>query len=150
MQRLHFGKKTPYETLLTLKPARGTQVIAPEAAQVVKTALVDVVENGTAIRLKNAAVTRAGQSLLIGGKTGTGDHRYKTFGAGGDIISEKVLNRTAIFVFFLGDDHFGTISVYVSGPQAADYAFSSSLPVAILKTLLPDIIPRLENPQAES
>jgi membrane peptidoglycan carboxypeptidase len=150
MQRLHFGKKTPYETLLTLKPAPGTQVIALEAAQVVKTALVDVVENGTAIRLKNAAVTRAGQTLLIGGKTGTGDHRYKTFGAGGDIISEKVLNRTAIFVFFLGDDHFGTISVYVSGPQAADYAFSSSLPVAILKTLLPDIIPRLENPQAEN
>ncbi|MBU3949612.1 MAG: transglycosylase domain-containing protein [Proteobacteria bacterium] len=143
-QYLHFGKNTPYETLMTLLPTEGKRVIAPETAQIVKTVLQDVVEQGTAVRLKNAAFSAQGTPLTIGGKTGTGDHRYKTFGSGGNLISSKVMNRTAVFVFFIGDRHFGTVSVFVSGSDAADYEFSSSLPVGILKMLLPNIIPRLD------
>ncbi|MBU1054564.1 MAG: transglycosylase domain-containing protein [Proteobacteria bacterium] len=143
-----FGKDTPYETLMTLSPVNGKQIIAPETALIVKKALQDVVEQGTASRLKNAAVSSEGNTLIIGGKTGTGDHRYKTFGPGGNLISSKVLNRTAIFVFLIGDRHFGTISVYVSGNEAANFAFSSSLPVGILKILLPDIISSIDGSQA--
>lgn len=140
VKSLHFGKNTPYETLLTLSPVNGKRIIAPETALILKKALQDVVEQGTASRLKNAAVSAEGAQIIIGGKTGTGDHRYKTFGSGGNLISSKVLNRTAVFVFFIGERHFGTISVYVSGNEAANFEFSSSLPVAILKIMLPDII----------
>ena len=144
VESLHFGKKTPYETFMVLLPAAGQQVIAPETAKIAKSALLDVVEQGTAIRLKNAAYSADGNRVLIGGKTGTGDHRYKTFDSKGNLLSSKAMNRTAIFAFFLGDCQFGTISVYVTGPEAASYAFSSSLPVSILKILLPHLMSSLD------
>ena len=150
VQSLHFGKQTPYDTLMTLSPSQGTRVIDPEVARVVKQALMDVVEQGTAVRLRNVAFTFDGKPISIGGKTGTGDHRYKTYDSRANLISSKVLNRSAIFVFFLGENHFGTISAYVSGQDAADYDFSSSLPVSILKMLLPDIIPRLASTEAKT
>ncbi len=145
VESLYFAKNTPYETLMNLLPAEGKQVIAPETAQTVKMALLDVVEQGTAGRLKNTAFSAQGNPLAIGGKTGTGDHRYKTFNKWGNLTSSKVMNRTAVFVFFIGDRHFGTVNAFVSGPDAADYEFSSSLPVSILKMLLPNIIPRLDD-----
>ena len=143
IQRLHFAKHTPYETLMNLTPPAGAQIISPEIARVVKQALIDVVHQGTAVRLKDAVFGINGNPLIIGGKTGTGDHRYKTYDDDANLISSKVLNRSAVFVFFLGDYHFGAISAYVSGEDAADYEFSSSLPVAVLKRLLPDIIPSI-------
>jgi hypothetical protein len=39
--------------------------------------------------------------------------------AGGRLISQRVVDRTAIFVFFLGDRFFGTITAYVPGSVAA-------------------------------
>jgi membrane peptidoglycan carboxypeptidase len=38
-----------------------------------------------------------------------------------------------------------TITAYVNGKNAGDYTFSSSLPVQVLKQMLPDIAPLLEN-----
>jgi hypothetical protein len=54
------------------------------------------------------------------------------------------LNRAAVFVFFIGDRFFGTITTYVPGPAAAGYAFTSSLPVRILKTMAPTLMPMIE------
>lgn len=141
VESLHFAENTPYETLMNVPPAKGIQVMAPQAAVIARLALLDVVETGTASRLKNAIRLPDGDIVAIGGKTGTGDHRHKMFGPGGGLKSSKVMNRTAIFVFMLGERHFGTISAYVAGPEAAAYDFSSSLPVQILKMLLPELIP---------
>jgi hypothetical protein len=51
------------------------------------------------------------------------------------VISSKVINRTATFAFIIGDRFFGNITAYVPGPQAGEYSFTSSLPVALLKNL---------------
>ena len=40
------------------------------------------------------------------------------FGHGGGLISSRVVDRTATFVFFLGDRFFGTVTAYVPGPDA--------------------------------
>ena len=79
----------------------------------------------------------------MGGKTGTGDNRFEVYGAGGTLIQSKVINRTAVFVFFLGDRFFGAITAYVAGPEAANYSFTSSLPTQILKILAPTLMPLL-------
>jgi hypothetical protein len=80
----------------------------------------------------------------VGGKTGTGDNRHAVFGRKGQLIESRVLNRAAVFVFFIGDRFFGTITTYVPGPAAAGYAFTSSLPVRILKTMAPTLKPMIE------
>ncbi|MEO8600255.1 MAG: hypothetical protein ABI656_10545, partial [bacterium] len=82
-----------------------------------------------------------GSSIPVGGKTGTGDHRFDTFSAGGQLISSRVVNRTATFVFNIDERFFGTIIAYVAGPQAADYDFTSGLPVQLLKVLAPRLLP---------
>ncbi|MFH1156340.1 MAG: transglycosylase domain-containing protein [Pseudomonadota bacterium] len=143
IESFHFGKDTPYETLLALASPSGEQVLAPEVSAVVRQAILGVVEDGTARRLKDAVRLSDGTYLPIGGKTGTGDHRYKTFGPGGIIINSKVMNRAATFVFIMGDTYFGVISAFVPGSEAENYSFSSSLPVHILKMLLPDLVPFL-------
>lgn len=48
----HFAAETPYETLMHLKEAQGRRVMAPEVAAAARSALIDVVEQGTAIRVK--------------------------------------------------------------------------------------------------
>jgi hypothetical protein len=42
-------------------------------------------------------------------------------------------------VFYIDDRYFGVLTVFVPGKEAGDYSFTSSLPVAILKLLAPDI-----------
>jgi len=101
------------------------------------------VEQGTGRRVSGAFHDASGAALVAGGKTGTGDHRYERFGRNGEVISSKVVNRTATFVFFLGDRHFGTLSAHVAGPEAADYGFTSALPTQLLKSLAPTLQPLL-------
>jgi membrane peptidoglycan carboxypeptidase len=149
VQRLHFGMDTPYETRLERTASVGKKVIPVEVAQIVEGAMREVVADGTARRLQKGISLSGGRYATIGGKTGTGDHRYKTFGPGGALIGDRVVNRTATFVFFIGDRFFGTITAYVSGPTAGDYAFSSSLPVQVLKMMLPDLAPLLEISEEE-
>lgn len=149
VQRLHFGMDTPYETRLEQIGPAGERVLPAEVAQAIKGAMLDVVADGTARRLQKGISLSGGRFAFIGGKTGTGDHRYKTFGPGGVLIGDRVVNRTATFVFFIGERFFGTITVYVAGPAAGDYAFSSSLPVQVLKMMLPDLAPLLEISEEE-
>lgn len=141
---IHFAEGTPYETLLEPELVSGERVLPQEVADIAKQLLLDVVQGGTARRIDHAFVRVNGTPFDVGGKTGTGDHRYKTFGAGAQLIGSKVVNRTAVFVFFIGDRFYGVIIAYVPGEDAAKYAFTSSLPVQLLKILWPKIQPLVE------
>jgi hypothetical protein len=46
-----------------------------------------------------------------------------------------VTSRSATFAFLIGDRHFGVITAYVEGEDAAEFGFTSSLPVQVLKEL---------------
>ena len=136
---LHFAAATPYETLLGRHPGAAERVFAPEVAAALKRVLAGVVEHGTARRLQGALDAK----LPVGGKTGTGDNRLHTYGRGGALLGSRVINRTATFVFFLGERHFGTMTAYVPGTAAAGYRFTSALPVQIVKTMAPLLQPAL-------
>ncbi len=140
---LLFAAQTPYETRLSLKPAKGQRLMPAEVAQTVRRALAQVVESGTAGRLAGALKDAADQPVTIGGKTGTGDHRFERYGKGGQLLESRVVNRTATFVFYLGDRYFGTLTALVPGEQAGQFGFTSSLTAQILKTLLPQLRPYL-------
>jgi len=140
---LRFAANTPYDTRLSLKPAKGERLMPAEVAQTVRRALLRVVESGTAARLAGALKDGSGRPLKIGGKTGTGDHRFERYGKGGQLLESRVVNRTATFVFYLGDHHFGTLTALVPGEQAGQFGFTSSLTAQILKTLLPQLQPHL-------
>src|SRR5262249_49587815 len=91
--------------------------------------------------LKGTFKDADGSVLPVGGKTGTGDNRFKTFGAGHALVESRAVDRTATFVFFLGDRLYGTVTAYVAGPDAANYRFTSGLAVQLLKALAPEIKP---------
>jgi len=140
-ERLHFARGTPYETVMSRVPVTGEQVLPPEVARLTRKVLNEVVEQGTATRMRGVFKGADGQPIPVGGKTGTGDHRFETYGKGGVVLSSEVVSRSGTFVFFLGDRHFGTLTAYVRGPEAAQFAFTSGLPVQILKTLAPTLAP---------
>lgn len=146
VRELHFAAGTPYETLLRRAPLAGEQLLKPEVTEVVRRALINVAERGTAKRLNRALVQEDGTVVPIGGKTGTGDHRYDTYGKHGQLLSSRVVNRSAVFAFFIGDRFFGTITAFVPGKEAANYVFTSGLPVQLLKHLLPTLKPLIEAP----
>src|SRR6185295_13567036 len=100
-----------------------------------------VVENGTGRRLKGALEAAYGTPIPIGGKTGTGDHRFDVYGTGGRLVSSRVVNRSATLVFVIGGRYFWTIMAYVHEPYAASYRFTSALPSQILKALAPVLEP---------
>jgi len=114
----------------------------------VRRALVDVAERGSAQRIRGAFLRGDGTSIVVGGKTGTGDNRHNTYGQKGELIGSHYVNRAAVFVFFIGDRFFGTMTAYVPGREAASYGFTSSLPVQILKIMAPTLKPMIE--KAES
>lgn len=136
---LRMAQATPYETHFVARPAAGERVLHPAVAAVARGALVGVVEAGTARRLAGAFRDASGQPLAVGGKTGTGDNRFKTFGRGGTLLSSRVVSRSGTLVFFIGDRHFGTVTAWVKGPRAADYRFTSALPTQVLRYLAPTL-----------
>ncbi|MCF6781846.1 transglycosylase domain-containing protein [Stutzerimonas stutzeri] len=143
---LHFASDTPYETRLGISPYGGERVMPSEVAAALRSALQSVVEQGTGRRLRGIFVQADGEPLRVGGKTGTGDNRIQTIGAGGRLISSTAMNRTATFVFYLGPDHFGTLTAYVPGRKADNFSFTSALPVQVLKGMAPILQPYLESP----
>ena len=54
------------------------------------------------------------------------------------------MNRSATFVFFIGDRFFGTLTAFVPGADADDYEFTSSLSAQVLKHLLPTLKPLID------
>ena len=117
--------------------------MAPEVAATLRRALAGVVEGGTARRLKGGFRLDDGSTLALGGKTGTGDNRFVTVTASGQVVRSEARSRTATFVFYLGDDHFGTLTAYVPGGEADAFEFTSGLPVQVLKGMAPLLTPYL-------
>jgi len=134
---LEFARDTPYETRLAYRAPPSERVLPVEVADSVRRALLGVVEAGTAQRLNRALARRDGTLVEIGGKTGTGDHRFDVFGRGGQLISSRVIDRSATFVFLIGERYFGAVMVYVHEPDAVKYRFTSALPAQVLKSLAP-------------
>src|SRR5207249_11910664 len=85
-----------------------------------------------------------GSPIVVGGKAGSGDSRYETVGRGGDRMSSRAVSRTGTFAFYIGDRYFGVVTAYVAGPQAANYVFTSALPVTALKLLAPALSSSLD------
>ncbi|WP_175253137.1 transglycosylase domain-containing protein [Pseudomonas sp. BMW13] len=141
---LHFAADTPYETRVERDTRGGRRVMASEVAAALRDALSQVVEGGTARRLQGSFQLQDGHSLTLGGKTGTGDNRVESVGAGGRVISSRAMNRTATFVFFLGPRHYGTLTAFVPGREAERFTFTSALPVQVLKGMAPILAPYLE------
>lgn len=144
LRSLHFASDTPYETLMRPREAQGERVLAPEVAQAVQAAIRGVVEEGTARRVLNAFVQADGTPLPVSGKTGTGDQRYNTYDAQGRLTSSRVVNRSATFAFAIGDRFYGTFTAFVPGEKAAEYDFTSGLPVQLLKQMAPLLMPLLD------
>jgi membrane peptidoglycan carboxypeptidase len=144
IDRLLFAAHTPYEVMLCRDPSAGERVLAPEIPPLVKAALAGVVDGGTAKRISGTFVQNDGTPVAVGGKTGTGDNRFKTFSRGGGLISERVVSRSGAFVFYLGDRYFGTVVAYVAGADAAKYKFTSALTVQVLKVLAPTLMAYLD------
>ena len=149
IEKLHFAAGTPYETLLTPQD-QAQPVLHPAVAAVVKEALYDVVERGTAQRLQGVFKHADGRLMRVGGKTGTGDHQHKTFGKGGAVIASRAVNRAAVLVFMIDDRFFGAFTAYVPGADAQDYTFTSSLATQAMKRLAPALEPLLRKEVGDS
>ncbi len=144
VQKIHgmrFAQGTPYETDFVYRPAAETRVLPEEITDIVRRSLIDVVQGGTGVRLKNGFTQKDGSIIEMGGKTGTGDQRFATYAPGGRLIESRVVNRSATFVFLIGDRFFGTLTAYVHEPYAANYKFTSALMVQLLKSLIPALQP---------
>ncbi len=141
IQSMRFARGTPYETRLEHKPAPPVRVLPEELTDVVRRSLIDVVEGGTAVRLRDGWHGADGKHLEIGGKTGTGDQRFNTYSGNGALLESRAVNRSATFVFLIGDRFFGTITAHVHEPYASRYVFTSAMTVQLLKSLLPVLQP---------
>ncbi len=144
-ERLSFADGTPYQTDFTTKPAP-ERVLDPAVADTLRQALMGVVEGGTAKLLAGTYHTADGRLMPVGGKTGSGDNRFHIYGPGGALRGQRVVDRTATFVFFLGDRFFGSITAYVPGEHAAGFSFTSAIAAQLLKALQPDLAPLLGVP----
>jgi membrane peptidoglycan carboxypeptidase len=142
---LHFAAKTPYEVALQYNASAGERVMRPEVARALKKALSQVVEGGSARRLNGSFIKNDGSPLQIGGKTGTGDNRIATQVVRGKAVASTAVNRTATFVFYLGDNYFGTLTAFVPGKGAEDFSFTSALPLQVLKGMAPVLQPYVKS-----
>jgi len=145
---LTFARGTPYETHFAPAMPADSRVLPEAVAQVTLQALAGVVERGTARRLRGVFRSQDGSALPVGGKTGTGDHRFETFDASGRLLSSRVLSRSGTLVFYLGDRHFGVLTAYVEGKAAEAHRFTSALPTQILSLLAPSLAPVLSEAEA--
>ena len=135
IKQLHFAANTPFDTVLERRVETGEQVLPAEVTQIARRALQRVVDSGTARRVKGIYRDAEGKPFLVGGKTGTGDHRFQVVGADGAVKSSRVMNRAATFAFYIGDRFYGVATAFVPGGKAANYEFTSALPVQIVKEL---------------
>lgn len=148
IQQIRLAQATPSETRLSRRAVQGVQVLSPAIAKLVRQEMIGVVKNGTGRRAQGGFKLPDGSILAIGGKTGTGDNRLQQFGAHGGLIGSKVENRTAAFVFFIGDRLYGTVLAFVPGKTAGNYKFTSALAVQILKDLEPRLLPLVATAQS--
>ena len=139
VRELHFAEGTPFETRMERENALGVRVLSREVAAVARAALQDVVESGTARRVRGAITLPDGTEVVMGGKTGTGDNRYTVTDARGRVVSSRALSRTSTFVFFFGDRFYGVMTAFVQGPEADRFDFTSALPAQLVRDLGPEL-----------
>ena len=145
VEGLHFAEDTPYATQLKRTEISAERVMAPEVAQILRENLAGVVQKGTGRRLlPHYSLPQLPELAIIGGKTGTGDNRISTVNSRGETVQSRALNRTATFAFYFSDKYFGVISVYLPGNAAADYFFTSALPLQVLNGMSPLLMPLLK------
>lgn len=143
LRRLRFAAGTPYETVFEPSQDNQEPVMETAVARVLRKALREVVEGGTARRIAGAFKHENGSPAAVGGKTGTGDNRFSTFNRWGDVRSSRAVNRTATFTFFVDDRYYGVVTAFVGGREAAGYHYTSALPVSVLKLFAPALNARL-------
>jgi hypothetical protein len=139
IQSLRFGPGTPYETAFEIAPARGERVMSESVARALRTTMIGVVERGTARRIDGAFAVNGADTLVVGGKTGSGDNRIQAVARNGERTSSRATNRTATFVFYVGDRFYGVVTALAFGPSADQYGFTSALPVEVLRRFAPEI-----------
>ncbi|GAB2933266.1 transglycosylase domain-containing protein [Rheinheimera gaetbuli] len=144
VEGLDFAVDTPYESRFTRPQARAVQRIDTEVAKTVRQLLQQVVNDGTARRLQQGF----SYTMAQGGKTGTGDNRLVQLNARGQQVSSKALNRTATYVFYLGAAHFGVLTAYVADDTADQFSFTSALPLQVLNSMAPILLPYIEHSSA--
>ncbi|MGG1944191.1 transglycosylase domain-containing protein [Trinickia sp. NRRL B-1857] len=140
---LTFAEGTPFETRFGRAPSPANQAISPDIVTVVRSLLHDVVNGGTGARLSTGLPLGDGRTLPVYGKTGTGDQRFGVYARGGRLIESRKVNRTAVFVFVIGDRFYGTLTAYAHEPYAARYDYTSAMAVQLLKSLGPSLAPVL-------
>jgi len=150
VQEIRFGAGTPYETVVEHAPEPAVRVMPAVVARALRPVLAGVVIRGTARRLAGTFVDAAGAPIEVGGKTGSGDNRRKTFGRGGGVTSAQPVSRTAAFVFYVADRYFGVITASITGQEAGRFHFTSALPVAVLRLLAPEMQSRIQDREARS
>ena len=150
LQSLDFAQGTPYETHFENSGPTAERLLPEEITDVVRRSLISVVEGGTARRLKGGLLQANGNRVEVGGKTGTGDHRFEVYAPGGRLISSRAVNRSATFVFLMGDRFFGTMTAYVHEPYAANYKFTSGLTVQLVKSLMPTLLPMMQTQASDA
>jgi len=148
LSRLHFAEGTPYETVFAPTDV-GDRVMNSAVAQALRHALAGVVTAGTARRANGLFIGPDNVPLSVGGKTGSGDNQLLTVSRESRRRSVQTINRTATFVFYIGDRYYGVLMAFVPGHEAQQYRFTSALPVAILKLLAPSVNARLTADEIE-
>jgi membrane peptidoglycan carboxypeptidase len=136
---VRFAEGTPFATVMAPRRFVPERVLHPEVARAARAALVDVVQSGTAVRARGSFELPDGAHFEVGGKTGTGDNRIESFGPRLRLERSEVTSRSATFAFLIGTRHFGVITAYVEGADAAEFGFTSSLPVQVLRLLAPSL-----------
>lgn len=146
IEEISMAERTPFETKLKYRgpESEPVRVLSEEVAYITKKGLLEVVESGTAQRVKSAFLDGDQTVIPVGGKTGTGDNKFSVFAPGGRVVESKTMSRTATFVFFIGDRFYGTLTAYVPSADAREFNFTSALPVQILKVLAPSLTPLID------
>lgn len=144
LTRLQFAHGTPYETVFAPNANEGERVMDATVARALRQALVSVVTAGTAQRAKGIFVGPDRKPVIVGGKTGSGDNELITVSRNRHKRAVQTTNRTATFVFYIGERYYGVLLAYVPGHEASAYRFTSALPVSVLKLIAPTVNARLQ------
>ncbi len=145
ISELRFARGTPYETAMAPDESLGERVMEVEVARALRKLMSGVVAEGTGMPVSGVFYRGDGRLAPIGGKTGTGDNRRKTFNRWGELRTSHAVNRTASFVFFI-DRYYGVLTAIVPGRDAEHYTYTSKLPLRVLRLMAPMINRSLRRP----
>jgi membrane peptidoglycan carboxypeptidase len=134
---IRLAEDTPYEQHFEQQKSSSEQVIAPEVAAIALKTIQGVVEHGTARGAYNSVKLSDGRVLTVGGKTGTGDNEKRVRNNETGKLETVKKDRTAIFIFSIGEHHFGAITASVLNEKADDHGFTSSMATAVFRRVAP-------------